>query len=82
MPVHAGADAAPTRPGQGGSAWFTLTNSVPGNGSAVLARAGLAHHFERSFSVAPAGTFKPVPQTCRGVMDAPGAPADASCLAA
>ena len=43
----------------------TLTNSPPSDGPSALDRAGLGGYFERSFSVAPTGGFKPAPQTYR-----------------
>ena len=48
----------------------TLTNSPPSDGPSALDRAGLGGYFERSFSVAPTGRFKPAPQTYRLVADA------------
>lgn len=50
----------------------TLTNSPPHAGNAVLEQAGLAHYFERQFSVDDVKTFKPAAETYLSVASALG----------
>jgi 2-haloacid dehalogenase len=60
----------------------TLTNSAPDAGKAVLDKAGLAHYFERLFSVDSVKRYKPSPETYRGVASSLGVEASSLRLVA
>ncbi len=63
MPAHP--DVAPALEAlkERGFRLVTLTNSAPGAAPTTLERAGLAHYFERAFSVHDVMRFKPAPET-------------------
>lgn len=82
MPAHSDAAEALEHLRDAGFRLVTLTNSAPGDGPTALDKSGLAGYFERSFSVAPTGAFKPAPQTYQLVMDALDVPASDLCLVA
>jgi 2-haloacid dehalogenase len=67
MPAHA--DVAPALEAlkERGFRLVTFTNSSPGAAPTPLERAGLAHYFERTFSVHGVMRFKPAPETYRHV---------------
>ena len=78
LPAHQDAAPALEMLRDAGFRLVTLTNSAPTAGNAVLEKAGLAHYFERQFSVDAVKQFKPAPSTYRSVAVALGA--DASSL--
>lgn len=82
MPAHKDASRALDHLRAEGFRMVTLTNSPPSDGPTALDRSGLGGYFERSFSVAPTGRFKPAPQTYQRVMEALEVPASALCLVA
>lgn len=77
-------DAAPAleKLAAAGFRLVTLTNSPPGPSPSPLERAGLAGHFERSFSVDAVGRFKPAPETYRHVADSLGVTLGDLCMVA
>lgn len=70
LPAHQDAVPALERLRDAGFRMVTLTNSAPEAGQAVLAQAGLAHFFERQFSVDPVRRFKPAAETYGSVATA------------
>ena len=67
LPAHQDAAPALEMLRNAGFRMVTLTNSAPDAGKAVLEKAGLAHYFERLFSVDSVKRFKPSPEVYRGV---------------
>jgi 2-haloacid dehalogenase len=61
---------------------MTLTNSPPGKNGSPLDRAGLAHFFERQFSVDSVRRFKPAPEVYHLVTELLSVPPSAICLVA
>ena len=83
MPAHADAAGALARLAEAGFRLATLTNSAPGPDPSPLARAGIEHFFERTFSVDAAGRYKPAPETYRLACEGLGvAPAEICLVAA
>ncbi|MEU7696091.1 haloacid dehalogenase type II [Microbispora hainanensis] len=63
MPPHPDVEAGLTRLADAGFRLVTLTNSpFDADGRSPLEHAGLAHHFERQFSVDTVRAFKPAPR--------------------
>ncbi|HYZ85847.1 MAG TPA: haloacid dehalogenase type II [Bryobacteraceae bacterium] len=62
MPVHNDVPEGLRLLGQAGFRLMTLTNSPPDKEGSPLERAGLAHYFERQFSVDSVRRFKPAPE--------------------
>jgi 2-haloacid dehalogenase len=62
LPPHREVPAALERLARAGFRMVTLTNSPPEAGKALLDKAGLAHYFERLFSVDEVKRYKPSPQ--------------------
>ena len=63
LPAHQDAALALEMLKSAGFRLVTLTNSGPEVGQAVLQKAGLAHYFEKQFSVDAVKCFKPAPET-------------------
>ncbi|WP_306131922.1 haloacid dehalogenase type II [Roseivivax marinus] len=82
MPAHPDVAPALDRLRAAGFRLVTLTNSPPGQSPTSLERAGLADYFERSFSVAEVGYFKPAPQTYRLVAEELGVELPDLCMVA
>jgi 2-haloacid dehalogenase len=82
LPAHPDAAPALDMLGDAGFRLVTLTNSAPDAGRAVLEQAGLAHYFERQFSVDAVKRFKPAAETYRSVASALAAEASALRLVA
>jgi 2-haloacid dehalogenase len=84
MPAHADVEDGLTALRDNGFRLVTLTNSPPNpDGPSPLEHAGLAHLFERSFSVEASRTFKPAPTVYRYVCEELAvAPADCMMIAA
>lgn len=83
LPAHPNAAAALGMLRDGGFRMVTLTNSpLSSAGPSALDRAGLGGYFERQFSVAPTGIFKPAPATYHHVADSLGVAPSAMCLVA
>ncbi len=82
MPAHPDAAAALRRLAEAGFRLVTVTNSAPGGAPSPLERAGLAEHFERSFTVHEVGRFKPAPEVYRMVWQALGVGPSDICLVA
>ena len=78
LPAHQ--DAAPALEilRDAGFRLATLTNSSPDAGSSALDKSGIAHYFEKQFSVNSVKRFKPATETYRSVESGLGA--DASSL--
>jgi 2-haloacid dehalogenase len=60
----------------------TLTNSPPGRQGSPLERAGIAHFFERQFSVDAVRQFKPAPKVYQMVASMLDAPLRSLCMVA
>ena len=82
LPGHEDAAPALHMLREAGFRMVTLTNSSPEAGRSVLERAGLAHYFERQFSVDGVKRFKPAADTYRSVALALGAETSALRLVA
>lgn len=84
MPAHADVAEGLAALSESGYRLVTLTNSPPTEGHPTpLEHAGLAHHFERQFSVDPSRAFKPSRHVYTGVADALGVtPANCMMVAA
>ncbi|HEY0747220.1 MAG TPA: haloacid dehalogenase type II [Steroidobacteraceae bacterium] len=67
LPAHRDAAPALAMLRDTGFRLVTLTNTPTDAGKAVLDKAGLAHYFERLFSVDPVKRYKPSPETYRSV---------------
>lgn len=78
LPAHQDAAPALELLRDAGFRMVTLTNSAAAAGTAVLAKAGLSHYFEKQFSVETVQRFKPAAETYRSVASALAA--DASSL--
>jgi 2-haloacid dehalogenase len=70
LPAHQDAAPALQMLGAAGFRMVTLTNSAPAAGTALLEKAGLAHYFERQFSVESVKRFKPSADVYRSVSSA------------
>ena len=70
LPAHLDAAPALEMLRDAGFRMVTLTNSSPGASHSVLEKAGLAHYFEKQFSVDAVKRFKPSPETYRSVESA------------
>ena len=70
LPAHQ--DAAPALEilRDAGFRMVTLTNSSPDPGNSALDKSGIAHYFEKQFSVSAVGRFKPSTETYRSVESA------------
>lgn len=73
LPAHRDAAPALEMLRDAGFRMVTLTNSAPAAGTAVLAKAGLAHYFAMKFSVDVVKCFKPSSEVYRSVASALGA---------
>lgn len=82
LPPHPDVLPALERLGAAGFRLVTLTNSAPDPDGDPLARAGIASHLERRFSVDAVRRFKPAPEVYRQVSDALGLQASSLCLVA
>ncbi len=82
MPAHADVGPALTRLRAAGFRLVTLTNSAPGPAPSPLERAGLAGHFERSFTVDAVRRFKPARETYAQVAEALGVELSDLCMLA
>ena len=82
MPAHPDAAPALARLQAAGFRLVTLTNSASSASPTPLQRAGLAHYFERSFSVEAVRKFKPAPETYQYVADELNVDTSAICLVA
>ncbi len=82
MPAHPDAAPALARLQEAGFRLVTLTNSASSSSPTPLQRAGLAHYFERSFSVEGVRKFKPAPDTYQLVADELNVDTSAICLVA
>ena len=82
LPVHQ--DVAPALESlrEAGFRMVTLTNSSPDAGSSALDKSGIAHYFEKQFSVHGVKRFKPAAETYRSVELALGVEAGSLCLVA
>lgn len=69
MPAHSDVPEGLRLLREAGFRLMTLTNSPPDKDGSSLERAGLAHHFERQFSVDSVRKFKPAPEVYRRVVD-------------
>ena len=67
MPAHDDVEPALEALATAGFRLATLTNSAPSAGRSPLDNAGLAHWFERQFSVDAVRRFKPAPETYHSV---------------
>lgn len=83
MPAHPDVEAGLTRLKDAGFRMVTLTNSPPNpHGRSPLEHAGLAHFFERQFSVDTVRAYKPAPQTYHLVDQSLGVPPSACFMVA
>ena len=82
MPAHKDADKGLQLLKEAGFRLVTLTNSPPGKNGTPLDRAGLAHYFERQFSVDRVRKFKPAPEAYHLVTESLNVPPSAICLVA
>ncbi len=82
MPAHPDAAPALASLQEAGFRLVTLTNSAGSSSPTPLQRAGLAHYFERSFSVEGVRKFKPAPDTYQQVADELNVDTSAICLVA
>jgi 2-haloacid dehalogenase len=70
MPAHSDVEDGLTTLRDNGFRLVTLTNSPPNpDGPSPLEHAGLAHFFERTFSVEACRMFKPAPAVYRSVCE-------------
>jgi 2-haloacid dehalogenase len=70
MPAHSDVEDGLTTLRDNGFRLVTLTNSPPNpDGPSPLEQAGLAHFFERTFSVEACRMFKPAPAVYRSVCE-------------
>lgn len=82
MPAHQDADKGLRVLKEAGFRLMTLTNSPPTENGSPLDRAGLAHFFERQFSVDRVRRFKPAPEAYHLVTESLNVPPSAICLVA
>lgn len=82
LPAHRDAAPALDMLRNAGFRMVTLTNSAPDAGQTLLRKAGLAHYFEKQFSVDAVKRFKPATETYGSVAPALGVGADALRLVA
>jgi 2-haloacid dehalogenase len=83
MPAHPDVEEGLTMLRQAGFRLVTLTNSPPNpRGKSPLEHAGLAHHFERQFSVDSVRAFKPSPLVYRMVAGELGVATSSCCMVA
>ena len=82
MPPHKEAAEGLRLLKEAGFRLMTLTNSPPGKDGSPLERAGLAHFFERQFSVDSVRRFKPAPEVYHLVAEFLEVAASVICLVA
>lgn len=82
MPAHADVPDGLSRLKEAGFRLVTLTNSPPDPRGSPLERAGIAHFFERQFSVDAIRQFKPAPKVYQTVASMLNAPLPSLCLVA
>lgn len=82
MPAHPGVEAGPQKLKDAGFRLVTLTNSPPNPGEqSPLEHAGIAHFFERQFSIDRVRSYKPAPQVYHLVAQELDLPASSCCKA-
>lgn len=83
MPAHPDVEAGLGRLKAAGFRMVTLTNSPPNpHGPSPLEHAGLAHFFERQFTIETTRTYKPAPQSYQLVAQSLGVPPSACFMVA
>lgn len=82
LPAHQDAEPALEILRDAGFRMVTLTNSSPDAGNSALDKSGLAHYFEKQFSVDGVRRFKPSAETYRSVESGVGAGASSLRLVA
>jgi 2-haloalkanoic acid dehalogenase type II len=83
MPAHPDVEAGLSRLKDADFRMVTLTNSPPGqHGQSPLEHAGLAHFFERRFTIDTTRVYKPDPQNYRFVAQSLDVPPSACCMIA
>jgi 2-haloacid dehalogenase len=82
MPAHPDVPESLSLLKDAGFRLVTLTNSPPHSQGSPLDRAGIAHFFERQFSVDAVGQFKPAPKVYQMVASTLDAPLHSLCMVA
>ncbi len=82
MPAHPDVANGLQRLREAGFACVTLTNSAPSPQGSPIDHAGIAHLFDRAFTIDAVKRFKPAPDCYRMVAEALEVPPQALCLVA